>query len=371
MRAHVATVFIAQQGEELQDLGATLSTRWGAVLGQVLARGWDIECLLRLPTDPARLLPLVDAILELAGESESFRIRYFSEASPLPVPYSLVIAPPRFALLGLATHQDRIVDSIARLVEPAAVVATRDHFFQLRRRTTPLFTIYSRDQRLSFEEELTEAGRHDLPYVYLVKDGLSNVTIPAAWANEDSQWIRSRATDGLDARILAATLEERLELAEKFASRRALRTICPVTAVDRWQYEGLDGRDVQPQGGFAASPTHRAARLENVVSILENWPHFELGLWHEANGRLPPAYWQVFGERTVFVSGWHALPRDRWQAVHVKITHPTVVAAFALYFDQLWQRLPRRQRSKRAVAEWFRLRASRSTPYTSTEGHPV
>ncbi len=356
VRAHAATLFIAQQGEELHDLGSTLANRWGALLSHVLSRGWDIECLVRLPTDPARLQPLVQAILELAGESESFHIRYFSEPAPLPVPYSLIIAPPRFALLGLATHQDRTVDSLARLVEPATIVALRDHFFQLRRRTRPLFTIYARDQRLSFEEDLNDAARHEAPYAYLVKDGLSNVTIPRSWAHEDSAWIRSRATEGVDARILAATLEERLELAERFASRRPLRTICPVSAIARWIDEGLDGRDVQPQGGFAATPTDRVARLENVITVLENWSHFELGLWHEADGRLPPAYWQLFGDRVVFVSGWHALPHDRWRAVHLKISHPAVVAAFALHFEHLWQRLPRSQRSKRTVADELRLR---------------
>ncbi len=374
VRTHAATVFIAQQGEELQELGATLAKRWGRVLSQVLSRGWDIECLVRLPTDPIGLLPLVEAILELAGESESFRIRYFPEPSPLPVPYSLLIAPPRFALLGLATHQDRTVDSLARLSEPAAMVAVRDHFFQLRRRTTPLFTTYSSDQRLSFEADLTEAGRSDPSYSYLVKDGLSNVTIPSRWASEDSAWIRSRAADGLDARILAAELQERLQLAQRFASRRPFRTICPVSAVDRWLEEGLDGRDVQPQAGFASAPADRAARLENVVTVLESWRHFELGLWQEADGRLPPAYWQVFGDQVAFVSGWHALPRDRWRAVHLKITHRAVVSAFALYFERLWKRLPQSRRSKQTVADWLRSRLRTDGPnvgYATSESPQI
>jgi hypothetical protein len=135
-----------------------------------------------------------------------------------------------------------------------------------------------------------------------------------------------------------------------------------VSAVDRWLDEGLDGRDVQPHGGFAAAPDDRTERLQNVVTVLEKWRHFELGLWQEADGRLPPAYWQVFGHQTAFVSGWHALPHDRWRPVHLKITHPSVVAAFSLHFERLWQRLPRGRRSKQAVAGWFRSRAPTDLP---------
>ncbi len=356
VRPHAATILIAEQGEEILDLTDELTGRWADLFKSIVQRGWDVECLVRLPTQPVQLLPLVRIILALANIAGSFRIRYVTEPGPLPVPYSLVVVPERFALIGLATRQDQTVDSLLQVVDPAGIRACRDHFFQLRRRTTPLFTTYSEDQRLAFEEELTAASRSDAPRTYVVKDGFSNVTIPPHWAREDATWVRSRATGGLDARIIAAVLQQRLELADQYITHHPYLTICPISGVERWLTEGLDARDVQPQAGLPVSSEERVERLRTVLAILERRPSFQLALWDVADGALPAATWRILAEHSVFVTGWRDLARGRWEPVHLKMTHPAMMAAFGLDFQRLWQQVPPSRRSKPEVLEWLRAR---------------
>jgi hypothetical protein len=354
--AHALTILVAQHGQELASLSTAAAERWTMLFGSLLTRGWDIECLLRLPDEPAGLLPLVRGILALCSTAGTLRLRYFSEAAAPPVPYNLLVVPQRFALLGLATRQDGIVDSVLRLVGPGSVAAAREHVLQLRRHTAQLFTRLPEEQ-FSFDEEVAVADRQDSRSIYLVKDGLSIVTLPPRWARPDSTWVRSRASRGLDARIVAANIRQRLEQVHEFTAEHSFRIICPISAIDRWLTTGSGGRDPVPIRGFPVSPDERLERIEHLAFMLDEYAHFEVGLWDAADGALTSTYFQVYADQAVLLSNRRDQSRHDAPQVHLKITHPALVAAFALEFEQLWTRIPPVRRSKTAVAEWLRARA--------------
>jgi hypothetical protein len=295
-------------------------------------------------------------VLRLHSDVERLRVRYFGQPVVAPAPSTVLIAPDRVALLGLATRRNDQVDTILRVDEPAAVGAFHEFFFQMRTQTSPLVTVLPWDNQLLFDEELAAAGREDVRHVYLVRHDLSQVTVPPGWARVDSTWVRSRAARGLDARIVAAQLRQRLESVSAFATRRPFRVICTASAIDRWLESGQADRSTGDVAGFPVTPSERLERLENLIRMLEAYPHFELGLWDGPAESLAPAYFQVQGERGVLISGRRADGRGRARPVRLKVTQATVVAAFGLEFERLWTAIAPPRRSKAEIVVWLRGR---------------
>ena len=69
---------------------------------------------------------------------------------------------------------------------------------------------------------------------------------------------------------------------------------------------------------------------------------------------MPEAAWQVHARHTAFVTTWRAGRSRRPELAHLKISHPEVVAAFGVDFEQRWDQLPRERRSKEDVSRGCR-----------------
>jgi transcriptional regulator with XRE-family HTH domain len=368
IQPHGGTILMLQLGGA-GGLPASTLDRWRASLMHAMRRGWDVECLLRLPPAPELLLNLVHGILHLSGGPGHFRVRVFGGSGQSPAPYFLLVVPDLTALLGLASEPNGAANTAISIGGKGNIAVLRDHILHLRRQTTPLVTGYSEDQRLLFDEEQDIACRRGGTFVYLVKDGLSTITVPRDWLRTDATWIRSRAASGQDPRMIVATMLERLERLNAQFAHHSIRTICPMTAIDRWLEKGLDALDVQPSNGVPASPSDRIARVRNAIQMLNDLPGFEIGLWDAAtDGALPPAFWQVHDAHTVFVTTWRAGRSGRHELSYLKISHPSVVAAFGLDFEQRWAQLPDARRAKHHVVAWLQARVDAYAGQLSSGG---
>ena len=354
---HSATVLITHQGSEaVFQRRAGSAGAWRAALAGVMQRGWDLEQLWRLGRDPEDALHLVERMLSLLGGTGEYRPRYFARAGRLFSPYDLLIAPGIVATLSFATRQTEHLDSSLVIHDPSGVTLLRDHFYQLRRGTRPFMSAFSKDQRAAFEETMTEAVRRGGERL-IVREGLSEMTLPREWLRDDATWVKAHVTSGWDAGALIGTLRERLALFQRILEAQGSRDIVSVQSVRYWLATGREKWNRfadSPHEVLPCGPADRRKRVERVVEMLEQYPGYQLAFWdEEAEGPLPTVFWQVSGEHTALMVACSGTPKGD-EEILLTIAEPRLVSAFRQHFERVWESIPTERREKRAVVEMLR-----------------
>lgn len=358
------TILLSLQGEELlAGLPATSGVAhvWNQALRGALRRGWKIEQLWRLDKDVVRSLHLVESMLDLIGLG-GYHPRYFDYYGLLRPPYELVIVPGSAAILLLAANNAAYADGALVLTEPAQIALMSAHYAQIRDLTKPLLQGFL---PVAQEREVTRAlvgaeakagGR------LVVKDGLSGLTYPSSWLQEDSLLAQSaRRTGMVSAADLPSYMREQRQRFAQFethAQRYDYFDVCPQRAISQLADAGQYNIDTP----FYGQPVPLEARLEHIqhlIFLLQSYERYHLALLDEyEEQRIPPEPTRVIaGSSDAFVAAIGRDASDTPILLQVHITEPTIVAAFREHFADMWERIAPPHKQKPDVVLWLKRQA--------------
>lgn len=370
------SILLTMQGKEpfegLPD-GRSLSGAWKHALRTALTRGWRVQQVWRLDKNIDRSFRLVEMMLELLGAGH-YQPSYVTRYGLLRPTYDLLIIPGNAGLLMLATQQDEYVDAAVLMRDTEQLEVLTAHFSQLLANTRPLLRNLEHDQELEFNRVLAQAesepgGRR------LAKQGLSALTHPPEFWEEDSLWVRC----ALEGNFVSSTqLREYMELHNKrrdlfdrrvrsganayidMCSKRALMEL-----VDAGQYP-----PDEPVFGITMPLPLRLQHLRHLVGILRKYPHYQLILADAAEESAFPSstYCMITGGSDAFLSLWSRDVTGRPIQVPLHITEPTLVGALRAYFDDVCEHIAEQNRDKEQVIAWLNGQIARLEEMLKAEG---
>lgn len=335
-----------------------LHERCRKTLQAVLQRGWQVCDLWRLDQDVRRSISLVEDILTLLGTGR-YHPYYVSQYGTLAPPYDLLIVPKTAAMLFFATQNPRRADAALLTHDPEQIELLHTHFDQLRALSQPLACIYTSADRDDIWAACAEAESYPGGRV-AVKDGLSFLTEPPAWYQED--WPLLTAT-GLSSSACARILEnQRRRLAAFYSHVTSLpyRDICPRRAVERLVSEGETNRNDR-LFGIQLSREECREQLEYTLSLLKTYEHYQLALIDEEERQAIPSemFWEVAGERSVVMNTWATDIHGKDVIVDLVINEPTIAHAFHDYFAEVWENIAPAHKDRAQVIAWLEQQLAR------------
>ena len=346
-------LFTFQGAENAFDDFPELQDQFTKALQGVLQRGWQICHLWRLDQDVRRSISLVENMLKLLGTGR-YLPYFINQYGTIAPPYDLLIVPKTAAMLFYATQNPRHVDAGLLTHDPEQIELFRTHFYQLYALSQPLAQTYlpgdeSRNWEAYAEAESQPGGR------VVVKDGLSFLTEPPSWYNED--WMLNEVIN-LPAPIRdEAVAGQRHRLASFLANvaTSPYRDICPRQAIIRLVNDGEPPSKDRFPPGYRLARAARREQLERAIYLLKTYEHYKLALIDEEEEQVIPAemFWEVAGQKTVLMLSWSTDMTGKDIVIELIINEPTIVQAFQDYFTELWERIAPAHKDKGQVIAWL------------------
>lgn len=380
-----------QPALEFTHATSRMLEEWQTAMRTALDSEWDIAQICKLNAEPVKSLSLVTEMLGLLGFTGRYRPYSLQKSIDLAGPLPALVVPGKGAMLFLTTHQFASFD-VAYFFPPGEhLEVLRDHIELIRSQSNPILTIYTFDKLAYYESDRyppADLLRFDFAYTqvetqtgdrFLVKDGLSTLTLPFALYQE---WSR---------RIIQAIGEEWSEWARTLVENRMRRVSALHSQIESWHFrdicskraiERLVATGEYPDDDWfriplphnaaktnasgpwdvPATPAERVKHLQAVIDRLKKYPNYELSLLDDSIAdEVAETYWWVKGKEgagTVFLRTWRQ-DEDRRIELRLEIIDPIIVEAFREYFMTLWARLPTANRDKSQVIAWLQEQIGR------------
>lgn len=367
------TILVTSQAHEELFISSQLRLRWQRALRAALQKGYNVQHLLRLDRDPSRSLRIAKEIIAYLGYIDSYT-PYVVPQPPgtLIPPYEMLVVPNAGTLFFVATeHTDR-VDAAIYSPGNLLVHMAGGHFAQLQGhpdRVRPILKRYKKEfGRVAFLNEMAEAEQRPGDR-FLIKDGLSAITRPLSFCDEQSPLVQAYATKGESAAAVSARHIRRIQAFEKWIRRYRYRDVCTQRAILTLVREGrYTGDDLQIPETYVASLTDRLAHLHRVRELLMTYDNYELALVDEeqadrvflrtrTSSRVRPLL--IVKADQVLFETWSANPEQPGTRMEldVVIKEPTIAAALHAHVADLWEtQIARRNSEKSAVIQWLEER---------------
>lgn len=357
-RSHDPLLMTPEQGD-----------RWRAALQTVLRNGWQIHYLVQLDKTGSRTVRLVEHMLDFIGIG-AYVPRHFTTypATDTDIATSDLLVIPGFAAAlvysartphradaGIVTHDLRQIDALAA------------HARQLEGATAPLLQSQSAPQSPAEAVEAIRMAEQRSRGRRLFKNGLSAFTQPPDWFSE---------TSALGNPDIVMTADEwnrcllhqrkRIDAFKRSVKRHRYRDICPLSALESMTRDGAYPRDdlfvahIQPR-------ERRLEHLQNAIDVLNDNDNYQIGfvndnqaasIWNGSDQRLD-MMWQVTDDDHVYIGTWGPDAAGQLIPVNLHISEPTVAQGFREHFDQMWEKIPPRNREREHVIQ--RLRRAMQT----------
>jgi hypothetical protein len=334
--------------------------RWQDAMQRALRNGWYIEHVWRLNRDVERSVSLVASTLDLLGDTK-YRPLYIDGAETLSPPYDLVIRPD-VAMVMLATHNAHNVDAAIVTRGKEQIRVWREHYMQLSALAQPPLQRFLPPQSGQFVQLLADSEER-LPGRGFVKYGLSLFTEPSSWSRPDSHWAHLIDLQGFDVDLFLVCRQRRLVAFQRHVQTAVYRDICPQQAVEIMVQSGLYLADGNREPRVQVPPQARREHLANTIHVLREQANFHLALVPDdvlARVRISPdTFWEVSGGVQAMLNTPTRGGSEHAAAMNVVITEPRIAAAFQVYFDSLWERIPPLNRDKRYVIWWLERQLER------------
>lgn len=353
------TITLTWQSREPIEMSAELQESWGLALRQVMKRGWRIRYLCRLDHDIHRSVRLVQMMRDFVSTGNYFP-RYFTTYGVLLPPYDLLVIPRVGAAVFFSSARDSADDGGIVTHDPNHIQLLQGHARLLAANTTSFMTpFYGYESReyaaMMRDAELHRGGRLAL------KDGLSITTQPEEWYT-NSPIKRSPTTLSLETwEMLALTRAERIATFKRYLGVYDFYDICTERAIERLAIRGAYPAD-DPVNRGQQPPEIRLQHLRNVVSLLEEYPHYHLGLVsdRQVNStdkkiRIPvEVKFAVTADNSVFLGVPSLESELQRKAVGLRIQEPTLAEGFKTYFhEHCWDKIPDIRRERKDVIRFI------------------
>jgi transcriptional regulator with XRE-family HTH domain len=346
-------VMLSFQGaENAFDDFPELQEQFITALQGALQRGWQVCHLWRLDEDVRRSILLVEEMLKLLGTGRYLPC-YMSQYGTLAPPYDLLIVPKTAAMLLFATQNPRRDDAALLTHDPEQIELLSTHFGQLCALSQPLARSYTSVDRDTAWEAYTEAESHPGGRM-AVKDGLTFLTEPPAWYQED--WPALHFI-GLSDQAYSRIIESQQRRRAAFQTHVAnfpYHDICPRHAIERLVSGGETNRNDR-MFGIQLSRAERREHLEYTLFLLKTYEQYQLALIDAEEEQAIPTemFWEVAGKRTVVLNAWATDTHGKDVFIDVVINEPTIAHAFHDYFEELWDRIAPAHKDKAQVIVWL------------------
>jgi hypothetical protein len=347
------TVMLSFQGtENTFDDFPELQEQFIRALQGVLQRGWQVCHLWRLDEDVRRTISLVEEMLKLLGTGRYLPC-YMRQYGTLAPPYDLLIVPQTAAMLFFATQNPRRNDAALLTHDLEQIELLSTHFDQLCAMSQPLARSYTAVDRDTVWEAYTEAESHPGGRM-AVKDGLTFLTEPPAWYQEDWPTLHFIGlSDQASARIIESQQRRRAAF-QTYVANFLYQDICPRHAIERLVSGGETNRNDR-QFGIQLSRAERREHLEYTLFLLKTYEQYQLALIDAEEAQAIPTemFWEVAAENTVILNTWATGTHGKDVFVDVVINEPTIAHAFHDYFEELWDRIAPAHKDKAQVIAWL------------------
>jgi transcriptional regulator with XRE-family HTH domain len=346
-----------QGNQDIFDISPKLRREWWRLLKVNLERGSDVIHLMRLSDDRGRIWSWVADMLELLGLQGSYQPYYFPLGEPAKPSHDFILVYGKGALEFISSDQQHLVDTAFFYPMGEHFEVLRGEFARLRNQCHPLLSSYE-PRSIAFDSAVRDKIEQEGDR-FLVMDGLSEVTAPAAIHEDRARPILERGGEQAEIALRLIENRRRREVAFKRQikqKKHLFRDICPKGAIERLVKDGITASDDRLfiLGGDSERLEQRVEHLKNVIDLLETSSHYELGLLDDEVTKSPPTFWLVKGGHAVFFETWPPNASGDKEELDLEITEPSVVEAFHEYFLQLWEQLPAENRDKHKVISWLR-----------------
>lgn len=353
------TITLTWQSREPIEMSVELQESWWLALRQVMKRGWRIRYLCRLDHDINRTVKLVQMMRDLVSTGNYFP-RYFTTYGVLSPSYDLLVIPRVGAAMFFSSNRDNADDGGIVTREPNHVQLLQGHARLLATHTTSFMTpFYGYDTKeyatMTRDAEFHRGGRLAL------KDGLSITTQPEEWYTH-SPIQRSPATLSLETwELLAHTRAERIATFKRYLAVYDFYDICTERAIERLAFRGAYPGD-DPVNRGPQPPEIRLQHLRNVVTLLQEYPHYHLGLVSDRQVNstdkklhIPvEVKFAVTADNSVFMGVSSLESESQRKAVGLRIQEPTLAEGFRTYFhEHCWDKIPDIRRERKDVIKFI------------------
>jgi transcriptional regulator with XRE-family HTH domain len=316
---------------------------WHETVIEALNRGWTIHHLCRLSKNVQRSFRLVHQLMDWTNYPGSYNLYYFDKYGIQTPPMEIILVQGKGALLGFATDNHKDIDAALYLDHSKEVQVIEKYTEQLFSNVEPLVQILDLEQ---FFELNPVKDRKSGDHLLCMHD-LSFLTVPFEVMEN---YLLISIPDEKDRAVHLGRIKESMLSFQRDIEHCSMRHIYPMQAIERLVKTG------NYQKNFYFRPTRESVvqHIKHLIRLLQTYERFEIALVGDNQlDLLNRTEWDIKGNHTVTIG---IMPRDpaSSKVELLAVMEGTMVSAFQVYFDDLWDRINPIHRDKEFVISWLK-----------------
>jgi transcriptional regulator with XRE-family HTH domain len=342
-------------------LSDDLRQRWFSALARALRQGDHITHIWTPPNaleESQIMLRNLVNLIDLANKSGGqYTVLYLPDTFASALPHELFVIPNRAAIQFFSKFQSSHSDSA--LFYPkgeknsAYIQHFRSYFAMLRVIAQQVLRTYPIYNSADFDRVILEAEQKDGEEI-LVVEPVSDKSIPAAVRLARMQRILREENDpGTEdwLREEFAIIEQRRSRFEERARRWPIRHILYRQVLENMVHAQSFRDNKADKFGTSANlwPEEIRACIQQLLTDLQNFSNYEVGLKADPLPEEPQTYWEVVADQCLFV---FVEPAET--LLHVSTQQKRIVQLQKNYFAYLWDRIPAADKKKSEVIAFLK-----------------
>jgi transcriptional regulator with XRE-family HTH domain len=320
-----------------------LHQSWHETVIEAMNRGWTIHHLCRLSKNVQRSFRLVHQLMDWTNYSGNYNLYYFDKYGVQTPPMEIILVQGKAALLGFAAGNPKDIDAALYLDNPKEVQIIEKYTEQLFLNVEPLVQLLNLDE---FFELNPVKDRKSGDHLLCMHD-LSFLTVPFEVMEN---YLFTSIPDEKERVVHLGRIKESILSFQRDIEHCAMRHIYPMQAIERLVKTG------SYQKNFYFRPTREdvVQHIEHLIRLLQSYERFDIALISDNQlDLLNRTEWDIKGDHTVMIG---IMPRNASSSKVelLAVTEGTMVSAFQVYFDDLWDRINPIHRDKEFVISWLK-----------------
>lgn len=333
-----------QSERDYFDGYSDLQHHWNQTIIQALAKGWTVKHVCRLTKNVERSFRLVNQIMDWTNYNGSYSLYYFNKYGVNNPPIEMILIKGKAALLGVAAGHHREVGA-GLYVSGSEAYVLEQYAEQLFEEAEPLLKFLNPEEYFELNPEKDRKGGNQLLYM----QDLSFLTLPY---DVMDKYLHISIPNEQERSVHLNRIADSLQFFYRDIQQYKMQHIYPMRVIEQL----VQQRAYAANYYFRPSVEDIVGHIEHLIELLQTYDKFEIALVDEnQSDLLNHAEWDIKGNHTLTIGIMPRLESDT-RVELLAITEGTLISAFQLHFEQLWERINPIHRDKAFIIAWLRER---------------